>query len=100
MKFLPTIAITLGDPAGIGPEIVAKTLRDPRLPKGFRFEVLGGMRDAKPGRLTRAGARSALKALTDATQGCRSGTYAAMVTGPVHKEALAQIEPDFVGQTE
>ena len=40
-KILPTIAITLGDPAGIGPEVVAKTLRDPRLPKGFRFEVLG-----------------------------------------------------------
>jgi 4-phospho-D-threonate 3-dehydrogenase / 4-phospho-D-erythronate 3-dehydrogenase len=27
----PTIAITLGDPAGIGPEIVAKTLADPEI---------------------------------------------------------------------
>jgi 4-hydroxythreonine-4-phosphate dehydrogenase len=95
-----TIAITLGDPAGIGPEVVAKTLRDARLPKGFRFEVLGGMRDAKPGKLTRTGARSALKALTEAAEGCRGGKYAAMVTGPVHKEALARIAPDFVGQTE
>jgi len=100
MSFTPTIAITLGDPAGIGPEVVAKMLRDPRLPKGFRFEVLGDTRGAKPGKLTRTGARSALKALTDAAQGCRTGKYAAMVTGPVHKEALARIEPDFVGQTE
>jgi 4-hydroxythreonine-4-phosphate dehydrogenase len=97
---LPTIAITLGDPAGIGPEVVAKTLRDPRLPKHFRYEVLGDASHAKPGKLTRAGARAALKALADAAHGCRTGKYAAMVTGPVHKEALAQIQPDFVGQTE
>jgi 4-hydroxythreonine-4-phosphate dehydrogenase len=97
---LPTIAITLGDPAGIGPEVVAKTLRDARLPRGFRYEVLGDLRGAKPGKLTRAGSRSALKALADAAHGCRTGKYAAMITGPVHKEALAQIQPDFVGQTE
>ena len=94
----PTIAITLGDPAGIGPEVVAKTLRDPRLPKGFRFEVLGDK--GSPGKLTRAGARSALRALTDAARGCRTGTYAAMVTGPVHKLAISRLQPDFVGQTE
>ncbi|MEJ0000530.1 MAG: hypothetical protein WDO13_16040 [Verrucomicrobiota bacterium] len=41
--------------------MVAKTLRDPRLPKGFRFEVLGEA--ATPGRLTRPGAKAALKAL-------------------------------------
>ena len=100
MPFTPTIALTLGDPAGIGPEVVAKTLRDPRLPKGFRYEVLGESRGAKPGKLTRTGARAALKALADAAEGCRTGKYTAMVTGPVHKEALAQIQPDFVGQTE
>jgi 4-hydroxythreonine-4-phosphate dehydrogenase len=97
---VPTIALTLGDPAGIGPEVVAKTLRDRRLPRGFRYEVLGDAEKSKPGKLTRVGARSALKALTDAAQGCRSGKYAAMVTGPVHKEALANLQLDFVGQTE
>jgi len=99
---LPTIAITLGDPAGIGPEVVAKTLRDRRLPKGFRFEVLGKKsgKGIHPGKLSRASARSALNALNEAAQGCQSGKYAAMVTGPVHKEAIARIQPDFVGQTE
>ena len=43
-KSLPLIALTLGDPAGIGPEIIAKTLRDPRLPKGFRFGSPGRAR--------------------------------------------------------
>ena len=99
---LPTIALTLGDPAGIGPEIIAKTLRDPRLPKGFHFEVLGQKsgKGIHPGKLSRTAARSALQALTEAAQGCRSGRFAAMVTGPVHKLALARIQPDFVGQTE
>src|SRR5471032_1464270 len=98
----PTIAITLGDPAGIGPEIVAKTLRDPSLPKGFRFEVLGKKsgRGIHPGKLSRTGARSALNALTEAAQGCLSGRFAAMVTAPVHKKSLSRIQPDFVGQTE
>ena len=90
-KNIPVIAITLGDPAGIGPEIVAKTLRDPRLPNGFRFELLGkksgpGIRIGQP---TKASARIALKALNDAARGCLTGTYAAMVTGPVQKESLA-----------
>jgi 4-hydroxythreonine-4-phosphate dehydrogenase len=84
------IAITLGDPAGIGPEIVAKTLRDPRLPKGFRFEVIGSATGITPGKCTRRSAKIALDALR----------IAAMVTGPVNKEAIDAIAPGFVGQTE
>jgi 4-hydroxythreonine-4-phosphate dehydrogenase len=103
-KIVPTIAITLGDPAGIGPEIVAKTLRDPRLrkEKGFRFEVLGeeSGRGIVPGKNTRTSARVALKALDEAARGCLSGRFAAMVTGPVHKLAIARLPSDFVGQTE
>src|SRR5471030_2580821 len=101
-KNIHLIAITLGDPAGIGPEIVAKTLRDPRLPKGFRFEVLGkeSGRGIKPGKLSRTAARSALNALEEAVQGCLNGRFAAMVTGPVHKLAISRLQSDFVGQTE
>jgi 4-hydroxythreonine-4-phosphate dehydrogenase len=99
---LPVIAITLGDPSGIGPEVVAKTLRDPRLPRGFRFEMLVNKRGRgiHAGKLSRTAARSALDALTEAARGCLDGTYAAMVTGPVHKESLVRLQPDFVGQTE
>lgn len=38
---LPTIAITMGDPMGVGPEIVVKTLADPRLRRRARFIVYG-----------------------------------------------------------
>jgi 4-hydroxythreonine-4-phosphate dehydrogenase len=102
MKIFPTIAITLGDPAGIGPEVVAKTLRDPRLPKGFHFEVVGEKESAgiKPGKLSKSSARIALNALTKAARGCLSGKYAAMVTAPVHKLGIARIQSDFIGQTE
>jgi 4-hydroxythreonine-4-phosphate dehydrogenase len=101
-KILPIIAITLGDPSGIGPEVVAKTLRDPRLPKGFCFEVLGKKsgRGIHPGKLSRTAARSALQALDEAARGCLEGRFAAMVTGPVHKLAIARLPFDFVGQTE
>ena len=103
-RSLPTIAITLGDPAGIGPEVVAKTLRDPRLrkEKGFRFELLGkeSGRGIHPGKLSPTAARSALRALEEAAQGCLDGRFAAMVTGPVHKLAIARLPYDFIGQTE
>jgi 4-hydroxythreonine-4-phosphate dehydrogenase len=98
----PTIALTTGDAAGIGPEVLAATLRDPRLPRGFRFEILGRTEGPgiRPGQLTRASAREALRALKEAVADCRSGRFAAMVTGPVSKESIAQIEPGFAGQTE
>ena len=101
-RSLPTIAITLGDPAGIGPEVIAKTLRDPRLPKGFRYEVLGKKsgRGISPGKLTRTSARSALQSLQVAARGCLDGRFAAMVTAPVHKLAISRLPYDFVGQTE
>ena len=97
---LPVIAITLGDPAGIGPEVIAKTLRDPRLPKGCRYEVLGRPGKTRPGKLTPASGRIALNALEEAVRGCRDGRFAAMVTGPVSKYSIAKLEPGFVGQTE
>jgi 4-hydroxythreonine-4-phosphate dehydrogenase len=103
MRAMPSrdrIAITLGDPAGIGPEIVKKALADARLPRGFEFVVLGSATDIKPGRCTRTSARVALNALRDAAQGCLRGGYAAMVTGPVNKEAISAIAPGFIGQTE
>ena len=37
----PTIAVSMGDPLGIGPEIVVKALSDPRLRRSARFLVYG-----------------------------------------------------------
>src|ERR1700759_4417922 len=51
MDYRPTVAITMGDPAGIGPEIIVKALADPAVPGICRTLVIG---DA--GRLERAAA--------------------------------------------
>ncbi|SDT99836.1 4-hydroxythreonine-4-phosphate dehydrogenase [Verrucomicrobium sp. GAS474] len=101
---LPTLAITLGEPAGIGPEVVAAALRSPRLPKGFRYEVLGSAEGVAPGRPTARSAGIALKALEAAAAGWKAGRYAAVVTGPVQKETLIRASKGlsfpYPGQTE
>jgi 4-hydroxythreonine-4-phosphate dehydrogenase len=38
---LPTIGITIGDPAGIGPEIVVRALADPAIRQSLRSVVIG-----------------------------------------------------------
>ena len=37
----PLIAVTMGDPAGIGPEIILKALDDPRIKKVCRLLIFG-----------------------------------------------------------
>ncbi|WP_026734814.1 4-hydroxythreonine-4-phosphate dehydrogenase PdxA [Fischerella sp. PCC 9605] len=37
----PRLALTLGDPAGIGPEVILKALADPELSKNFDVTVVG-----------------------------------------------------------
>ena len=114
----PRIAITCGDPAGVGPEIVAAwacarsaghvTLLGPEswlcTLAGKTTAELVAVGDARfravPGRPTAAGARAALAALEVAAQGCVDGDFDAVVTGPVSKEWIAKVSPGFVGHTE
>ena len=37
----PRLAVTLGDPAGIGPEVVLKALADPQVIEGCEVTVVG-----------------------------------------------------------
>ncbi|NUN93661.1 MAG: 4-hydroxythreonine-4-phosphate dehydrogenase PdxA [Verrucomicrobiae bacterium] len=96
------IAITLGDPSGIGPEVVRKALRSGKLDRRFRYEVVLGSEIPRvaPGRPSRLGARFALRALEAGVAGCLDGRYAALVTGPVNKAALKAAGFRFPGQTE
>jgi len=99
---LKTIAITLGDVAGIGPEIVRKALRSSRLSPHFRYHVL--LEDQAPkvprGKPFRAAARFAMDSLEAGVAGCLRGDYAALVTAPVNKAALHAAGFRFPGQTE
>ena len=143
MNPLP-LAITLGDPAGIGPEIVAKAFRDaPDLTRGsFVVGDLTALRHAAgivcsdgvplpvaligtpqealhmparcipllqvghwpqavvPGQVSAQAGRMAADFVLWAARAALRGDVAALVTAPLHKEALAAAGVAFPGHTE
>jgi 4-hydroxythreonine-4-phosphate dehydrogenase len=112
------LAITCGDPAGVGPEIVAMwlaasageaskvTVIGPKgwlasLPRPVEKIVVGldGF-SAVPGQPTGEGALIAWAAMERAAAGCKAGEFSGVVTGPISKEWMARIGYPFPGQTE
>lgn len=97
----PVLGLTLGDSAGIGPELVAQALKHFAVKKpGWRFRVIGKTDRVTPGKLSKTSARHALQALRESVELLRSGEIHAVVNGPVHKENLAGVGFAFPGQTE
>ncbi|MEJ1972901.1 MAG: 4-hydroxythreonine-4-phosphate dehydrogenase PdxA [Lacunisphaera sp.] len=112
------LAFTCGDPAGIGPEIIAAWLAAhpgeaggiavigparwlATLPPGGE-RVAVGLEDfaATPGQPDGDGALVAWAAMERAAAGCKLGEFSGVVTGPVSKARLAAIGYPFPGQTE
>jgi 4-hydroxythreonine-4-phosphate dehydrogenase len=112
------IAFTCGDPAGVGPEIIASWLGThaaesatvavigpaswlASLPAVARHIPIGlEAFQPIPGKPDAEGALVAWAAMERAAQGCLSGEFRAVVTGPVSKDRLARIGYPFPGQTE
>ena len=95
------IAITLGDPAGIGPEIIHLALQSPSLTKDhFDFVLFGNPNAATPGLPTTSSAQAAYDALIQASDCLNRGDCDAVVTGPVSKSQLQKVGFPFPGQTE
>ena len=94
------IGITLGDCAGIGPEIVELTLKSRRVPDSTEYMVLGRQPSCKSGEPTPETARAAAAALEEAVTLARRGELEAIVTGPVHKARMYEVGFRFPGQTE
>jgi len=95
------LAVTIGDPAGVGPEIIAQIRRREGELDLPRFVLVGDADNAcRPGEPNRSSAACALDALERAVAMVRAGECCGVVTGPVAKSAIAQIDPGFVGQTE
>jgi 4-hydroxythreonine-4-phosphate dehydrogenase len=114
MSTLP-IAVTCGDPAGVGPELLASWLKDhpesaasvvpvgpgdwiAQLGQGIAvgpkdFVTRGGKPDA-------AGQLIAIEAMEIAARGATGSRFSAVVTGPVNKKGLAGVGYSFAGQTE
>lgn len=113
------LALTCGEPAGIGPEVVAawltsaaaatdntvvigpvRWLQSLGLPSERTVAVGPADYEATPGRPDETGARVAWAAMEEAALGCREGRFAGVVTGPVSKAALAAVGFPHPGQTE
>lgn len=96
----PRIGITLGDCAGIGPEIVDAALKSGRVPESAEYIVIGRQTNCKPGMPTIETARAAAAALEEAVTRARRGELHAVVTGPIHKARMYEAGFKFPGQTE
>lgn len=94
----PIIGYTLGDQAGIGPEVIRQALKS--MPNPAIFKPMGERISCTPGHPTRETALAALEQLETAAQALRSGEIDAVVTAPICKEAMHDIGFHYPGQTE
>ena len=120
------LALTVGDPAGIGPEIVLKALSSPDRPPGswVVYGPLASLDDRaarfalKPiaelgipvedvgggpfplGQVSAEGGRAAAAAVLAAARDALAGRVDAVVTAPLHKESLRAAGHPWPGHTE
>ncbi|MDR1324012.1 MAG: 4-hydroxythreonine-4-phosphate dehydrogenase PdxA, partial [Candidatus Margulisbacteria bacterium] len=108
------IGITMGDPNGVGAEIIVKLLKSgryqdcvvygyPAALRGLKNPVsdpFGQLREYGRGRVTAENGRAAYKYLEAAARDALTGHLDAIVTAPLNKEALHLAGYRYDGQTE
>lgn len=94
----PVIGYTLGDQAGIGPEVIRAALNT--VPDSAEYRLMGQEIPCTPGCPTEDTAKAALEHLELAAEALRSGSIDAVVTAPICKEALHRQGFNYPGQTE
>jgi 4-hydroxythreonine-4-phosphate dehydrogenase len=105
MERLPRIGITVGDPAGIGPEIALKAADDYRVRDVCEVTFYGpttpeALGAYPAGRLSALAGRAAYDAIVDAVEDARAGRIDAVATAPVNKEAFALAGLPWKGHTD
>ncbi|HEY6509095.1 MAG TPA: 4-hydroxythreonine-4-phosphate dehydrogenase PdxA, partial [Vicinamibacterales bacterium] len=97
----PRVAITVGDPAGIGPEIALKAAADARV-RAVCEPVLYGPTDGTfaPGVLSADAGRAAYDAICAAVRDAQEGRVDAVATAPVNKLAFARAGLPWKGHTD
>lgn len=95
---IPVIGLVAGDPAGVGPELLAEAFKN--IPDGVRLEIVGDPSPRNPGHPDREGSLQALASLEEAARRALAGEMAAVVTGPVNKKNLHEVGFIYPGQTE
>jgi 4-hydroxythreonine-4-phosphate dehydrogenase len=98
----PRIAITVGDPAGIGPEIARKAAEDPRVRAACEPVLYGPPAGSRftPGELSAEAGRAAYDAICAAVRDSQSGVVQAIATAPVNKLAFARAGLPWKGHTD
>ena len=98
----PRIALTVGDPAGIGSEIVEKAVADARVLDVCEPVVYGPPPGARfaPGVLSAESGRAAYDTIVAAVGDAQAGRVAAIATAPVSKLALARAGLPWKGHTD
>ena len=124
----PRIAVTMGDPAGVGAEVTVKALADPKVAGLASWRIVGdekvldqarrvtgaelpedvqvvspgpGFPEAPSfGVLSAQCGEAAVAFIKGATEACLNGEADAMVTAPVNKEAVTMSGMAFTGHTE
>ena len=102
---LPRVGITVGDPAGIGPEIAGKAVEDAGVREVCEPVVYGPITPGEVslferGRVTARSGRAAYEAIVRAVDDARAGRIDAIATAPVSKEAFALAGVPWPGHTD
>jgi 4-hydroxythreonine-4-phosphate dehydrogenase len=102
---LPVIAVTAGDPSGIGPEIAVKAIRDPRVVEACRPIIYGPHSPEEierfpAGVVSADSGRAAYEAIERAVADARAGRVAGIATAPINKEAFAAAGLAWRGHTD
>ncbi len=101
----PVVAITAGDPAGIGPEIAAAAAADPSVrtmcePRIYQAAEESAVAGIQRGRISAAAGRAAYDAITRAVADALRGDVQAVATAPINKAAFAAAGLPWKGHTD
>jgi 4-hydroxythreonine-4-phosphate dehydrogenase len=98
----PRIALTVGDPAGIGPEIVMKAAADPSVRAVCQPMIFAPPPDPliRAGEVSAAAGRAAYETIVRAVDAAKRGEIDAIATAPVNKLAFAKAGLTWKGHTD
>jgi 4-hydroxythreonine-4-phosphate dehydrogenase len=98
----PRIAITVGDPAGIGPEIAERARDDSRVQAACEPLLYAPphLQAFTPGQLSAAGGRAAYECIVRAVADARDGVVHGIATAPINKLGFAQAGLPWKGHTD
>ena len=105
MTQLPAIAVTVGDPSGIGPEIAVKACRDPRVRATCRPTIYGPttpeeLASYPVGVVNAESGHRAHDEVVRAAKDARAGRVEAIATAPINKAAFAAAGLAWRGHTD